>query len=372
VLVTVSVVFYISGHGFGHASRQIEVINALAARRRSLPVQVVTSVARRLFDRTVVPPFELHARACDTGVAQLDSLHLDTTATIARAAEFHRALPSRTAAEATWLAEVGARLVVGDIPPLAFTAAAAAGVPAVAHGNFSWDWIYSGYAAELAEAPDLVPVIAHAYGQATVAWRMPIGGGFTNFARVIDVPMVARHARRGRDDVRRTLRLPMDRPVALVSFGDYGLDSPGFASLDCTDRWTIVLTAETADRPVPGNRRGVRVIVEDDLYRHALRYEDLVGAADVVVTKPGYGILSECIANGAAMLYTSRGPFAEYDALVAAMPRYARSRFLDQPALLAGRWGDALDALLDQPPPPERLATNGSAVAAEMILELIG
>ena len=30
------VVFYISGHGFGHASRSVEVINALAARRPEL------------------------------------------------------------------------------------------------------------------------------------------------------------------------------------------------------------------------------------------------------------------------------------------------------------------------------------------------
>ena len=39
-------------------------------------------------------------------------------------------------------------------------------------------------------------------------------------------------------------------------------------------------------------------------------------AADVVVSKPGYGIVSECIVNGAALLYTSRGRFAEYDVFV--------------------------------------------------------
>ena len=35
----------------------------------------------------------------------------------------------------------------------------------------------------------------------------------------------------------------------------------------------------------------------------------LVGAADAVVSKPGYGIISECIANETAILYTSRGHF---------------------------------------------------------------
>jgi hypothetical protein len=33
--------------------------------------------------------------------------------------------------------------------------------------------------------------------------------------------------------------------------------------------------------------------------------------------------------NGAAILYTSRGRFAEYDVLVAEMPRYLRCGYLD-------------------------------------------
>ena len=47
-------------------------------------------------------------------------------------------------------------------------------------------------------------------------------------------------------------------------------------------------------------------------------------AADVVVTKPGYGIIAECLANDTALLYTVRGHFIEYDVLVAAMPRFLR------------------------------------------------
>ena len=77
-----------------------------------------------------------------------------------------------------------------------------------------------------------------------------------------------------------------------------------------------------------------------------------MAAADVVVSKPGYGIASECVANGTAMLYTSRGQFVEYDLFVDAMPRVLRCRYLPQADLLAGRWADAIDALLAQPPDP--------------------
>ena len=54
------------------------------------------------------------------------------------------------------------------------------------------------------------------------------------------------------------------------------------------------------------------MIDESAMYDRGYRYEDLVRAVDVVVTKPGYGIISECIANDTALLYTSRGDFREY------------------------------------------------------------
>ena len=85
------------------------------------------------------------------------------------------------------------------------------------------------------------------------------------------------------------------------------------------------------------------------------------------MTKPGYGIISECIANNTPIVYTSRGRFREYDVLVREMPRYLRSAYIAQPDLRAGRWLAALDAAISAPEPPEHPATDGDAVIAEMI-----
>ena len=103
----------------------------------------------------------------------------------------------------------------------------------------------------------------------------------------------------------------------------------------------------------------------------ALRYEDLVGACDVVATKPGYGIIAECVANGTGMLYTSRGNFAEYDVLVAKMPRFLRCGFIDHDALFAGHWRDALDRIITSPEPPERPRTDGASQIASMIVDAL-
>jgi L-arabinokinase len=101
------------------------------------------------------------------------------------------------------------------------------------------------------------------------------------------------------------------------------------------------------------------------------RYEDLVAASDVVITKPGYGILSECASTGTAMLYTSRGRFREYDVLVDALARMVRSRFIAQDDLFAGRWREALEGVLEQPDPALVLPADGADVAAGRILQAL-
>ena len=365
-----AVFFYISGHGFGHASRQIEIVNALGARRPDLDIVVRTSAARWLFDLTVRGPITLLRGEVDTGVVQIDSLRLDERATIARADEFSRTLPRRAQEEAQLLRGLGARLVLTDAPPLGCAAAAAANIPSVVIGNFTWDWIYEAYREALDSAPDLVPSIQAAYTMAREAWRLPMHGGFSTFDRIVDLPFVARHAAHARDETRRRLGLPVDRPLVLSSFGGYGVRGlDDLSRLDCLDTYGVVVTHQSVpdgSSTPPGN---VFPVDEDQLYGSGLRYEDLVKACDVVATKPGYGIIAECIANGTAIMYTSRGRFAEYEVLVAEMPRYLRCGYIGHEALFEGRWRRMLDGILAAPAPPEQARTDGAEEIAKRIGE---
>ena len=344
-MTAATVVFYISGHGFGHASRSIEVINALIDREAAGRVIVRSQVAPWLFERTARPGVELSPLETDTGVVQIDSLRLDAAATIARATDFMHTFEARVRAEAEFLRSVGARVVIADLPPLGIAAARAAGLPAIAFGNFTWDWIYDNYRGgrQLAER------LGEIYSHTTMALRLPMWGGFETMQEVRDLPFVARHARRDPEDTRRALGLPLHERVVLVSFGGYGVNgatrphAPGYRVL-----W-------------PGD------IDEPAMYDRGYRYEDLVKAADVVITKPGYGIISECIANDTAMLYTSRGDFREYPVLVEGMPNYLRCAFIDHEDLFAGNWTPHLDRLLALPKSPTRPRTDGAAAAATLL-----
>lgn len=360
-----SIAFYISGHGFGHASRQVEIINAFAAGRPDVRIFVRSSASPALLGRTIRALHTLWPAPCDTGVRQRSSLAQDERASLDAAWAFHRSLDDRAQADVEILKRANVRLVVGDIPPLAFAAASLAGIPSVAIGNFTWDWIYEPWIDPASEMRSLLNLIRSAYARATLALLLPFGDGFDVFPSVRPIPLVARHATHRRSEVRRRFNLPDDRPLALLSFGGFGLPPLNPGALDCLDDWTVV----SLDRPPADAGCSAHIMFLDDaeFFGSGVRYEDLVAASDVVVSKPGYGVISECVAAGTALLYTSRGDFREYDLLVREMPRYLRCRFIEPADLLAGRWRADLDALRGQPEPPETMATNGAAVAAEIL-----
>jgi L-arabinokinase len=363
-----AVFFYISGHGFGHASRQIEIIKTFGRLRPDVEIVVKTTVPSWLFEKTADVPITLVPTEIDTGVVQIDSLHLDERRTVDHAAAFYATLPARAAAEAEELRRRGARLVIADAPPLPCAAAALAGLPSFVVSNFTWDWIYEAYA-DARRAGILLETVRAAYRRATGAWRLPMHGGFATFESIVDVPFVARHARHDRAHVRRVLGLPPAQPLALTSFGGYGVRESYLSSLDCLSECGVIVTvgvgAETEWQPPPG----IHLVRETMLYAVGLRYEDLVSASDFVVTKPGYGIIAECVANNTAILYTDRGHFVEYDVLVREMPRFLRCEHIDHDALFAGRWRAAVQRLLSSSPAPERPPTNGADVVAGMIAE---
>lgn len=360
-----SVVFYISGHGFGHASREVEVIHAVAARRPDWSIVLRTEVSPTLLERSLRVPYTLLAGPCDTGVVQRDSVTNDDEATAREAIAFYSSMDARVDAECARLAGHNVGVIVGDIPPLAFEVAARLGVPSVAIANFTWDWIYEWHD-DIRNAPGVIDRIRHGYRQATIALRLPFSPQLDVFPRVESLPLVARIPSASRTATRRTLGIAEARKTALLSFGGYGLQRLDVAGLDCLDEWTVLMTDRvTSHAP---SSPGV-VYLAESLFASGLRYEDLVAASDVVVTKPGYGILSECATARTALVYTSRGHFREYDVLVAEMPRVLRCRFLSQEALFAGRWKAALEAVLAQPDPPERMAPTGAARAAEIICE---
>ncbi len=366
-----TIVFYISGHGFGHASRDIEVVHALARRQPDVRIVIRTAVPSSFFDVSARMPLEVQPLMPDTGVEQIDSVRIDEDATAREAATFYRDFDQRAAAEAHVLENLRADVVVGDVPPLAFAAAALAGLPSMLLANFTWDWIYEGYQGLVAAHGDVLQVMRGAYEAATRALRLPFHGGFDAVRHVLtDIPLIARKSQRDPAATRHRLGIDMDRPVVLASFSRYGIALP-LDRVTADGRLTLLVADHEDGAGAATRTRSVVRITRRELTGLDLRYEDLVAAADVVVSKPGYGIVSECLANDTAFLYTPRARFVEQEVLLREMPDVLRCRPIAQADFSEGRWYDEVTALLDQPAPPRRLPIDGAEIAAQAILEQI-
>jgi L-arabinokinase len=357
---------YVSGHGYGHSTRTAEALRAVRDRAPDLPIAVSTSAPAFLFEGVVSPPLTVRRVECDVGLAQKDALVIDEEGTVVAWRSFMTGWGGLVEREAAWLRASAARLVLGDVPPLAFAAAGEAGVPSVALSNFSWDWIYGHLASRLPALAEAAAQAREAYARAGLLLRLPFAGDLSAFRRVEDVPLVVRRPPTAKDEARRRLGLD-GRPAVLLSFGGLGLPGLRPAAFGSLADYQLLLTGRAGDGRVPPN---LRRLDGDALSSLGLSYPDLVGAADVVVTKPGYGIVTDCIGAGTRLVYTDRGDFPEYPVMVAEMPRYLPSAFASNDDVREGRLGPALEAVLAMPfPEPPR--TDGAAVAAEKLLALL-
>ncbi|MBI4573654.1 MAG: hypothetical protein HY713_10285 [candidate division NC10 bacterium] len=351
------VAFYITGHGFGHATRMAAVASALARQEPAVQISLISTAPAWLFRLNLPGEFHLRPRGLDIGVIQRDSIRLDPAATLAAYARLLQGQPAVIEREAEILRREGVDLVVADIPPAAFLVAERAGLPAIGISNFSWDWIYADYIRTLREHSAIVEQIREAYARADLFLRLPFHGPCDAFKAIRDIPMVARRARRTKEEVRRRLGLDESRPVVLLSFGGFDIQGIDFDRVETLDEY-LFLTTQPTPRPV----RNVRPATLD-----GLKYEDLVAQADAVITKPGYGIVSDCLANRTPVLYTARGEFAEYASLVAGLHRFGVAAFIGNRDLLAGNWRDGLHALLTRPQSWPDLPANGADVAAGVL-----
>jgi len=353
---------YVSGHGFGHATRTGEVLRQLRERAPGLPITVCTSAPAALFSDAVATPFAVRAIEVDVGLVQKDALTIDEAGSAEAVARFLSGWPALVEREARWLKDAGAVLVLGDIPPLSFAAAAAAGVPSIALGNFSWDWIYRHLGRRHPLLLQAAEHAARAYATAGLLLRLPFAGDLSAFPRIEDVPLVARRPVIPKSAARQRLSLD-GRPAVLLSFGGIGMPELDPSALGRLDEYGFLVTGRVGTGRAPN----LRHLAAADLAAAGLRYEDLVGAVDVVVSKPGYGIVTDCIGAGTRFVYTDRGDFPEYPILVAEMPRYLPTRYVSNDDLRAGRLGEALrDVRAIASPPAPR--TDGAEVAARRLM----
>lgn len=343
---------YISAHGMGHAVRAAAVVERLCS---LVPARVVVIAPGEstVWPASLAAVTESWQRApTDTGVVQSDDVTVDFAATAAALERWLSELPAIRERETEQLRS-GFDLAIGDVPSAAFEAAERAGIPSVAIANFSWDWIYGelgfGAAAEAA---------AHGYARASLLLRATPFAPMPAFGRTLDVGLVARAPSRARTATRTLLGTQGSTTLVLVAFQPWSAPSMVFPAARSDRRFLV-------PRGSPAPARDDVLLLPD-----GLAFVDAVAAADVVLGKPGYGLIGDIEASGSRFLYVPRRGFPENSVLEQHLSVRAGTLALAAADLASPRWQNELERI-EAMPRPDAADFGGAARSARAILELL-
>jgi L-arabinokinase len=292
---------------------------------------------------------------------QSDSLALDLDETLRACRTLHRRAAVLLDEEIDFVRRHRVRLIAADIPPLAFEIAARASIPAVAVSNFTWDFVYRAYSDQRPGFLPLALEMEQFYAKASLALTLPYPCEMTMFRRREAIPWIARISRLTSAEAKNKFALQAGTPIVLLSFGGFGLQRLPWAALAGQHGFHFVASGGA-------KRSGGNISILTDAQ---VGYEDLIRAADVIVTKPGYGIIADALAHRVPVLYTDRGDYPEYPRLVEALEECATAGFIPQSELLAGNLAPYVSRLLQRQPNWPAVELDGAAKAAQKMLALL-
>ena len=358
------IAYYITAHGYGHGVRSCDVLGALLAAHPATKITVTTDLPES-FLRSRLPLADgrlvVRPGAFDVGMVQKDSIRVDVAATLDEALELVAERGQLIDYEAGILRGEGADLVVADIPSIPLEAAAEAGVPAVAMGNFSWDWIYAPFVARDPRWWPVIRAFEEGYRKAKLLLKLPFSPAMAVFPKHVDLPLLAKPGRPRREELAKTTGADPSKRWVLLSFTTLDWSEAALREVEELGGFEF-FTVKPLDWP---GRKNIHAID-----RMKIGFSDVLASSDLVVTKPGYGILSDCVANAKPIVYAEREDFIEYSLLERELKRYLKNVHVPAADLYAGRLAAALAAVDSAPAPAETLAGGGAEKAVEILAGL--
>ncbi len=356
-----TIAYFITPHGFGHASRSAAVMAELIRIRPGIRFELFTTCPREIFDHEMPDGFGYHAVAGDIGMVQTSPLLEDLPATCDALDQMLPFDDQWVDALAGQLIQMECQLVVCDIAALGIVAARKASITSLLVENFTWDWIYQGY-------PDKPPGLdAHIRYLADTFARADHHVQTSPLCRTVSgsqmVGPISRQPRTGADETRERLNIPADDKMVLVTMGGVPDDFDFLSGLPGELPCHLVIPGA---RSVASPHDQVILLPAHSNFYHP----DLMQAADALVGKAGYSTIAEAYHLGIPFGYVKRPHSPESAVLENYIARHLPSHSIDTEAYLSGRWIDQLPALLNLTRSQPTVENGGKAVA-QIIDDLI-
>ena len=354
-----AILFAITSHGLGHLTRTLAVINEFLAAYPDMQAIVSTGVSRERVAIDLKGPFLYRQMEYEPGTAQKNCFEVDGQQTGEAYRAFFRKRKQKLRAEENFIKKFKCQGVVSDIPALPVRAAANLGIPAVGFSNFTWDWILEPIFAG-SKLEYIVEQLAEDYSRGHLHLRLPFSPNISPFSCYEDVPLVGRIARLSPAQVRQRLGIdPIDnRSLVVVCPGGWEPESWDSVHVGgCAGARFIMV----GDLPISADAPTVHLPHE---LPAGLSFPDLVQAADLVLAKPGYGIVSECVLHRTPVVLVERPDFRETPVLLKWMEEIGPHSEISLRDFFSGCWEEPIQQALTSGVSWKRFERDGARKVA--------
>lgn len=334
------------------------VLQALRIILPGLTTTIRSSLPRNWFASRLDADFA-YVEQADIGLVMDDAFSIRRDDSFAAYSDLHSNWSERIDSAVEALAALRPTMLLSNVTYLSLAAAMQIGIPSIAFGPLNWADIFQFYFYHLPHAPRIHEQILEAYLTADVFLRTTPAMPMPDLSNSRSVGPIARIGRSRKSELRRKLGLGDDITTALLTLG--GVPT----KLDFS-KW-----------PRLGN---VRVIVGPDQEAShpdvfssenvGMSFIDMLASSDVVITKPGYGTVTESTCNGVPMLLLPRGDWPEAKALVDWLGQVGRMGMLSHDKLSEGNFLGDVEQLLGLPSKPIPQPTGVDDIADLLAMRL--
>ncbi|KQU26849.1 Mannose-6-phosphate isomerase [Priestia megaterium] len=297
-----TIAYYISDYGYGHATRSTAIIRELVKQNENLKIIICHSFALDFLQQSLrhEPRVEFREITTDVGyVLKENSLDPDAKLLNEKVASYVSEFSIKLSQEMRFMKEKNVSFLISDISPLGIASAKALSIPSLGLSNFTWYTAYEGLIEER-----LLSFLHEQYKKMTYYfslacsnephWDIEKNQSFGFYTREID-----------NYEVRR-IRKEID-PLGKSQIIYFGLGMKvNIGTLLELAVWQSPNCKFIVSSNVKVNHPNVYRIPKD-----AVETQNYVAAADLVVTKAGWGTISEAICAGVPLLITNRSSMKE-------------------------------------------------------------
>lgn len=355
-----AVAVFISGHGYGHVSRMKHVVRALNCNSGENYKILVFSDCNPLFFKGKDFCYtECISLSHDVGLIQFDSINVDLQGTLKKLYEFFQKKNELIIKISDILKPFNTTLILSDTSSVPFLIAGKFKIPSCFIGNFTWSDIYRDLSNIEPVFRNYIPILNEEYSYAEKAFVLPVNTVMEPFAKtkIENIPFIcpekSRMSEREWEGITGQ-NYDRNKKYILLSFGGFDLKTLPEANIESFGpEFVFIATRAKGNTPIKN------LIQIDPMCSN---YSGLIKFSDVVITKPGYGIIADCLVEQKPIIFTERGRFAEYEILKNWLLELYPSVYMPNSDFLEGNWLKYIQKTLKIPKNYPDVLKNGAEI----------